>query len=228
MKHVNIKAFDCADAWYKTNSLIFREGEDFEVGNGSELTLTKKLSICVEIEHPENRPLIDDNAPTDIKYVWEYALKYLWLNQEEANDDSTYTYGGRLNGSIKDFDSINQINAIVEKYVKCINDRQATMVIRLPHDVELNEPPCLSIIDTEISDNKLHLFCYFRSWDAYGGMCSNIAGLQLFNEALVKEINERGNLNITTGKLVFYSKNAHIYSRCFNLVNEMLNKKVKQ
>jgi thymidylate synthase len=78
----------------------------------------------------------------------------------------------------------------------------------------------LSIIDTEILDNQLHLTCYFRSWDAYAGLPANIAGIQLFNEALVSEINRRGNLGIRAGKLIFHSKNCHIYERQYKLVED--------
>ena len=100
-------------------------------------------------------------------------------------------------------------------------------MIRLPEDIkkslgeyEKHEPPCLSLIDTEILDNQLHLTCYFRSWDAYAGLPANIAGIQLFNEALVSEINKRGNFSISTGKLIFHSKNCHIYERQYKLVEE--------
>jgi thymidylate synthase len=49
--------------------------------------------------------------------------------------------------------------------------------------------------------------------------------LQLFNEAFVSEITERGNRSLKTGKLVFHSKNCHIYERQFNLVRELLEPK---
>jgi thymidylate synthase len=54
---------------------------------------------------------------------------------------------------------------------------------------------------------------------------ANIAGLQLFNEAFVSEINERGGLNLKTGKMVFHSKNCHIYQRQYTLVKELLEPK---
>ena len=102
------------------------------------------------------------------------------------------------------------------------------MAIRLPEDIkkqlhsEKHEPPCLSIIDTEIFDGKMHMTCYFRSWDAYAGLPANIAGLQLFNEAFVDEINSRGNYDLKTGKLIFHSKNCHIYQRLNELVKELI------
>ncbi len=222
MKHVKINAFNCADAWFKTIYTIRTQGEFFKVEHGSEETLTQKLNMTLEIEHPEIRPLIDDTAPTNIQYVNGYALSYLWLSQKEALDDSSYTYGGRLR------EPVDQIQGIINKYLNAINDRQCTMVTRLPSDIYIEDPPCLSLIDSEIINNKLYLTCYFRSWDAYRALCSNIAGIQLFNEALVKEINEQGNLEISTGKLIFHSKNCHIYESGFKLVDELLNKTTKK
>jgi thymidylate synthase len=224
MKHVKITAFDCPDAWFKTLNQIWSEGETFKVGYGSEETETKKLNLSIEITRPENRPLVSDKAPCDIKYVQGYALEYLWCGEKQ---DETYTYGSRLNYPV------NQIEEAVKRYVEEQRDRQVTMVIRFPEDIkkfrsgttERHEPPCLSLIDTEILDGKMHLTCYFRSWDAYAGLPANIAGLQLFNEAFVSEINERGNLSLKTGKLIFHSKNCHIYERQFNLVRELLEPK---
>ncbi len=227
MKHVKITAFDCPDAWFKALTSIWAEGDDFQVGYGSEETLTKKLNLTLEIDHPENRPLVSDKAPCDMKYIQWYALTYLWCG--EGKQDETYTYGSRLR------EPVDQVEEAIKRYMKEQRDRQITMVVRLPDDIKLfrhgtterHEPPCLSLIDTEILEGKMHLTCYFRSWDAYAGLPANIAGLQLFNEAFVAEINDRGNLSIRTGKLIFHSKNCHIYKRQFKLVQELLEPKDK-
>ncbi|MCL6577888.1 MAG: thymidylate synthase [Candidatus Bathyarchaeota archaeon] len=222
MKHVKIQAFDCPDAWYKTLTEIWKNGDTFEVKYGSECSLTKKLNVSIEILHPENRPLVDDKAPCDMKYVQWYALKYLWSGLIE---DETYTYGSRLRKPV------DQVEEAIRRYLEEMNDRQVTLVIRMPEDIkkkignEKHEPPCLSLIDTEILNGQLHLTCYFRSWDAYAGLPANIAGIQLFAEALVSEINGRGSLNIQTGKLIFHSKNCHIYERQFKIVEDLINPK---
>jgi len=224
MKHVKLTAFDLPDAWFKVLSAIWREGDVFCVGFGSEETETKKLNLTIEIAHPENRPLVSDKAPCDFKYVQGYALEYLWCGEKQEHE--TYTYGSRLNHPV------NQVEEAVKRYVEEKRDRQVTMVIRLPTDIrkfdehnQKSEPPCLSLIDTEILEGQMHLTCYFRSWDAFGGLPANIAGLQLFNEAFVSEINERGNLSLKTGKLIFHSKNCHIYERQYGLVRELLEPK---
>ncbi len=220
MKYVAIHAFDCPDAWYKLLHEIWQNGEFFEVGYGSERSKTKKLNVSLEITHPENRPLVDEKAPCNMKYVQWYALKYLWSGVIE---EETYTYGSRLR------EPIDQVEEAVGRYLEEQGDRQVTFVIRSPEDIKKrlaekkHEPPCLSLIDTEISRNKLHLTSYFRSWDAYAGLPANIAGIQVFNEALVSEINRKGDFEINTGKLIFHSKNCHIYERQFKMVEELLN-----
>ena len=224
MKHVKIQAFDCPDAWYKTLIEIWKNGDLFEVKYGSERSLTKKLNITIEILHPENKPLVDDKAPCDMKYVQWYALKYLWSGTIE---DEAYTYGSRLRKPV------DQIKELIKRYLEEQNDRQVTLAIRLPQDIKKkinnkkHEPPCLSLIDTEIHNQKLHLTCYFRSWDAYAGLPANIAGIQILNEAITKEINQKGNLNIQTGKLIFHSKNCHIYKRQFKIIERLMKPKNK-
>jgi thymidylate synthase len=218
LKYDVIKAFDCPDAWYKVLNEIWYKGDVFEVGYGSEVSETKKLNVSIEICNPANRPLVDFMAPCDMKYVQWYALKYLWSG---AIDDETYTYGSRMR------EPVDQVDEAIKRYAEERRDRQVTFVIRLPQDIQKmiekdrrHEPPCLSLIDTEILDNQLHLTCYFRSWDAYAGLPANIAGIQLFNEALVSEINKRGDLGIRTGKLIFHSKNCHIYERQYKMVED--------
>ena len=224
MKHIKVTAFDLPDAWFKALNVIWHEGDIYKVGFGSEETETKKLNLTIEINRPENRPLVSDKAPCDFKYVQGYALEYLWSG--ECAETEVYTYGSRLNKPV------NQIEEAIKRYTQEQRDRQVTMVIRLPTDIQKydgngrkSEPPCLSLIDTEILDGQMHFTCYFRSWDAFGGLPANVAGLQLFNEAFVSEINERSGLNLKTGKMVFHSKNCHIYQRQYSLVKELLEPK---
>jgi thymidylate synthase len=223
VKYVSLRAFDCPDAWFRAVAEIWTNGELFEVKYGSECSLTKKLNLSIEILHPENRPLVDDHAPCDKKYVESYALTYLYSGEKY---EETYTYGSRLRKPV------DQIEEAIKRYLEEQNDRQVTMVIRIPEDInkriknETHEPPCLSLIDTEIMDGQLHWTCYFRSWDAYAGLPANIAGLQLLRESMVSEINQRGNRNIQPGKFIFHSKNCHIYQRQFSLVENLLNRKV--
>jgi thymidylate synthase len=220
MRYAYIRAFDIPDAWYRTLEEIWRNGDEFRVDYGSEITVTKKLNLSIEIVNPESRPLVAEKAPCDMKYVNSYALQYLWAGVKEEGE--TYTYGSRLR------EPVDQLELLIKRYVEEPNDRQLTMVIRLPQDIlktldcMKHEPPCLTVMDTELIEGKMHLTCYFRSWDAYAGLPANVAGIQIFNEALVAEINARAGTDYTTGKLIFHSKNCHIYSRLYDLVKELI------
>lgn len=220
MRYAYIRAFDIPDAWYRTLEETWRNGDEFRVGYGSEITATKKLNLSIEIVNPESRPLVAEKAPCDMKYVNSYALQYLWAGVKEEGE--TYTYGSRLR------EPVDQLELLINRYVEEPNDRQLTMVIRLPQDIlktldgMKHEPPCPTVMDTELVDGKMHLTCYFRSWDAFAGLPANVAGIQIFNEALVGEINARAGTDYTTGKFIFHSKNCHIYSRLYDLVKELI------
>jgi len=236
LKHVKVTAFDLPDAWYQVLKRIWEEGEHFTVKYGSETTDTKKSDVTLEVLHPENKPLVHEKAPCDMRYVTNYFMEYLWFG--EKRPDETYTYSSRLRSPI------DQIEEAINRYVAELFDRQVTLVIREPTDIykeisgRKHEPPCLTILDTEITrdegDGKLKFILtgYWRSWDAYAALPANLAGLQLFSEAFVKELNAKG-INtrkdrwelVYTGKMIMHSKNCHIYQRQFPLVEELLRTK---
>jgi len=233
MKHVKITAFDLPDAWYQVLKKIWEEGENFSVKYGSEITDTKKLDATIEVSHPENKPLVHEKAPCDMRYVMNYFMEYLWFGEKAP--DETYTYSSRLRSPV------DQIEEAIKRYAEELFDRQITLTIRIPQDIyreiegKRHEPPCLTIIDTEITrdqgDNRLKfsLIGYFRSWDAYAAFPANMAGLQLFSETFVKELNTRGIEKhgdkweeVFTGPILMISKNCHVYKRQFPLVEELV------
>ena len=221
MRYEHIKAFDIPDGWYKTLEAIWTKGDSFYVGYGSEITETKKLNLTLEIENPQNRPLIADKAPCDMKYVTSYALQYLWLGEKEEGE--TYTYGGRLR------EPIDQVELAIQRLVDEPRDRQVVMLIRRPEDLlkdlagMKHEPPCLTIMDVELLGGQLHTTGYFRSWDGYAGLPANLAGIQIFLEAFVDEVNRRSGQSYTTGKMIFHCKNCHIYSRLDKIIEELIS-----
>jgi len=221
MRYEHIKAFDIPDGWYKTLEAIWTKGDSFYVGYGSEITETKKLNLSIEIENPHNRPLIADKAPCDMKYVTSYALQYLWLGEKAEGE--TYTYGGRLR------EPIDQVELAIQRLVDEPRDRQVVMLIRRPEDLlkdlagMKHEPPCLTILDVELLEGQLHTTGYFRSWDGYAGLPANLAGIQIFLEAFVDEVNRRSGQSYTTGKMIFHCKNCHIYSRLDKIIEELIS-----
>ena len=127
MRYAYIRAFDIPGAWYRTLEEIWRNGDEFQVGYGSEVTTTKKLNLSIEITNPESRPLVAEKAPCDMRYVNSYALQYLWAGVKEEGE--TYTYGSRLR------EPVDQVEQLIGRAVVEPNDRQLTLVIRQPHDI---------------------------------------------------------------------------------------------
>lgn len=80
-----------------------------------------------------------------------------------------------------------------------------------PDDLALTDPPCLRSIDTRIQDNKLHFFCYFRSWDLWGGMPGNLAAIQILKEVMAEEI------GVDPGVTIAASKGLHLYDYVLEL-----------
>ena len=106
------------------------------------------------------------------------------------------------NGSVY----LNQIEWIVDTY-KRFGSRNNQMVLQVAHpsDVSLFDPPCLRSIDTRIQDETLHFMVYFRSWDLWGGMPANLAGIQNLKEYMAGEI------GVKDGEMIVESKGLHLY-----------------
>jgi len=200
-----IQARNLPEAWFRVNKEILENGVDFQVGRGSEETLTKKIAVALEVTHPEERPLVDDKAP--VSDLNRYTLENLFTKDEQNYD---YTYGSRLR---KEYD---QMERIIEKFKEEPNDRQNIMITRRPDDLDIENPPCLTVVDLEILDEKLVNYSYWRSWDAYAGLPSNLGGLQLLMEFMAKEI------GVETGKMIAFSKNVHLYERQFEFVEDLI------
>lgn len=240
MKHTSFSAIDIPAAHEIAVTRIWNEGDKFNVGHGSEETWTRKLSVDIEILHPENRPLLSSIIATcDMVYLYDYFVRYLWGIREEPHWGKKplehYTYASRMR------EPVNQIQHIIDRIVKEPKDRQLTITIPLPEDIVIKraiegvmerfEPPCLRMIDFDIdmTTMTINLDVYFRSWDCVAGFPANVAGLQLFNEQIVKEVNSqiacghnisRGYI-FSTGKVICRSKNLHIYQRQFPLIEKL-------
>jgi len=101
---------------------------------------------------------------------------------------------------------LNQIEWIIDTY-KRFGHRNNQMVLQVAHpsDVTLIDPPCLRSIDTRIQDGALHFIVYFRSWDLWGGMPANLAGIQNLKEYMAAEI------GVKDGEMIVESKGLHLY-----------------
>ncbi len=203
-----IEAWDLPQAWFFAIKAIFETGVSFKVESGSEITDTKKIAMVLSIAHPENRPLLHEQAPCDLSYIENTYLDYLF--EDTKTKEESYTYGQRLRKPV------DQIQKVIDRYKTVKGTRQNTIVVRIPQDMDEPEPPCLTIIDTEVLDGRLIFYPYFRSWDCFAGLPANLAGLQYLKEYMALEI------GVTPGPTVAMSKNLHLYQRQFGHVEQVI------
>jgi thymidylate synthase len=101
---------------------------------------------------------------------------------------------------------LNQIEWIIATYKKYgFRNNQMVLQVAHPSDLILLDPPCLRSIDTRIQDDTLHFFVYFRSWDLWGGLPANLAGIQNLKAYMADEIGVRD------GEMIVESKGLHLY-----------------
>lgn len=77
-------------------------------------------------------------------------------------------------------------------------------------ETERNTSPCLRVIDTKIITDddgveRLNFEVYFRSWDLYGGLPENLAGLGMLQQYMAYS------LEVEPGVMGFTSIKAHVY-----------------
>lgn len=133
----------------------------------------------------------------DKRMWWEQENREI-IDLREVDGTIVFEENGRL--------YLNQIEWIIETY-KRHGHRNNQMVLQIAHpsDVTLVDPPCLRSIDTRIQDDTLHFIVYFRSWDLWGGLPANLAGIQNLKDYMA------GAIGVKDGEMVVESKGLHLY-----------------
>jgi len=132
------------------------------------------------------------------KLRWWRAGNTEIIDQRAVDGRAVFEEGGEL--------FLNQIEWIIQTYQN-YGSRNNQMVLQVAHpsDLTLLDPPCLRAIDTRIQDDALHFIVYFRSWDLWGGMPANLAGIQNLKEYMAGEI------GVNDGEMIVESKGLHLY-----------------
>lgn len=132
--------------------------------------------------------------------------KLNWFQAENSDIVDSRTIDGKIlfeeNGKIY----LNQIEWIIDSY-KRFGHRNNQLVLQVAHpsDLILFDPPCLRSIDTRIQDDSLWFYVYFRSWDLWGGLPANLAGIQNLKAYMADEI------GVADGEMIVESKGLHLY-----------------
>jgi len=207
MEIENIDARDLSEAWFLCLRRTLTRGREYVIERGSFVGRRRKELdfIVLQVRHPGRRPLVPDvppgvPAPSSMEYVEDY-LQYLMTSFKADNEQ--YTYGEDLEG---------QIPEVIRMYREDgHNTNQGFMAVGSSRSLTLPDPPCLRGIDTRVSDGRLHFVVYFRSWDLWAGLPSNLAGIQLLKEYMASEI------GVEDGEIIALSKGLHLYDYAWDL-----------
>lgn len=120
-------------------------------------------------------------------------------NLSTGEEKFTYTYPNRIfkmTDRHSDF-YVNQFALMVSRLTAVKNfdgkglnywsgsNRAVANIYSAPKDCDMNDIPCLQILQATIRDNKLVLHCFFRSNDCYGAFPSNMLFLNYLGLKLV-------------------------------------------
>ena len=133
-------------------------------------------------------------------------FKKLLINEYDKVRDEGVMFHNGIEGCL------SQVELLIWTYKnKGHRNNQMILQVGQPTDMLLLDPPCLRHVDTRIQDGKLHFFPYFRSWDLWGGLPANLAGLQVMKEYIANEI------GVGDGEIIASSKGLHLYDYSFDL-----------
>ncbi len=215
MELTQIEARDLPEAWYLCIRECMDRGHVYTIDRGSHQGQQRREfdSITLRVKYPSTRPLVPVVSegvppPSTQEYVEQY-LPYLMCGGTKQPNEQ-YTYGDDI-----DF----QLQELIRMYkADGFGTNQACMSVGSKESIFLPDPQCLRVIDTRIRYGKLHFYVYFRSWDLWGGLPSNLAAIQILKEYVASEI------GVEDGELIAYSKGLHLYDHHWKLANIVLRR----
>jgi thymidylate synthase len=216
MELTKIIARDLPEAWFLLLKQTIEHGYSYIIDSGSFKGATRLENdiIALHIQYPGSRPFIPDvpigiPSPTTNDYVEnDYFPNYIFQNNPKPGQ--TYTYAQYIEPQLK--------RVIETLKTKGFNTNQT--YIRIGDDITdaSSDPACLRGIDIRVREGKVHFIVYFRSWDLWAGLPSNLAGLQLLKEYVACE------LNVEDGEMFAFSKGLHLYGYSLELAKKVIGK----
>lgn len=221
MRPFFLHAKTISDAWFQLVYNIFDHGYKQEIQKGSfekEQYRLQYPSIAVFIEHPSEDmvptmpPGLGLPPPTTMDYIEEYFVNYLM--DPKLAENETYRYSSRIHHPMPKGGT--QLRRVISLLKETPLTNQAIVEIGSPedHDVCIGkdgnlDPPCLRLLDLKVIPSNgrmiLTVSCYFRSWDIWAALPTNLGGIELLKQLVANEIDAEN------GPMYAYSAGAHIY-----------------
>lgn len=222
---------------------VFGHQMRFNLEDGFPLLTTKKTFLKGII----HELLWFINGDTNIKYLVDNGVniwnEWPYQNYLQANKDSKITlkefvqkikesdefaakWGdlGPVYGSQwRNFNGVDQIEYLINEIKNNPNSRRMILSAWNPAEIkDMMLPPCHTLIQFYVNDNKLSLQLYQRSGDVFLGVPFNIASYAILL-MMVAQVT-----NLTPHEFVHTIGDAHIYSNHFDQINLQLTRTPKR
>ena len=189
---------------------LFGTQTRYSLSKGFPLVTTKKIhlkSIIYEL-------LWFLKGDTNVKYLQEHGVR-IWNEWADENGDLGPVYGKQW----RNFNGVDQIKNVVDTLKNNPNSRRIIVSAWNPVDVDkMALPPCHTMFQFFVINNKLSCQLYQRSADCFLGVPFNIASYSLLTMMLAQVC------NLELGEFVHTLGDAHIYLNHLEQIDRQLKR----
>ena len=175
-------------------------------------THEKSVSITIDIARPLMEPRISKLIPCDPGALQQYLMEMedgIMDFEYTVAKNWPYTYHNRM---------IEQLIEVVKILKKDPFSRRAVVCIRRPGDVDMDDPPCLQLIQYILNDGMLDCYVTFRSNDAVKAFFMNAFAL-IDIQRIVSDV-----LEVPIGRYIHTANSFHCYERDWDRLKEFANR----
>lgn len=182
---------------------VFGHQMRFDLNEGFPLVTTKKLHL---------RSIIHEllwflSGDTNIRYLQDNGVS-IWDDWADENGDLGPVYGYQWRSwPSPDGTSVDQISNVVQQIKTNPNSRRLMVVAYNPSFVDqMALPPCHSLFQFYVANDKLSCQLYQRSCDVFLGLPFNIASYALLTHMIAQQC------DLGVGDFVWTGGDTHLYS----------------
>jgi len=202
MQHVLDNGVDKTDRTGTGTRSVFGYQMRFNLANGFPLVTTKKCHLKSII----HELLWFLNGDTNIKYLNDNGVK-IWDEWADKNGDLGPVYGHQWRSWPAPNGGVDQISLLMEQIKKNPDSRR--LIVSAWNVPEVNKmalPPCHTLFQFYVANNKLSCQLYQRSADIFLGVPFNIVSYALLT-TMIAQCH-----NLQLGDFVHTFGDAHLYS----------------
>ena len=157
------------------------------------------------------------------KYILEHTkeeiFKFMFDLWHDKNQ--TFSFGESYAKRLSDYEGINQIQQTIALLTLNPYSRSATVILNNPcrdDPLKIASPPCVSLLQFLLRNQKLEMLVYLRSSDVGKKFCIDILFLSRIQKYVASKIDK------DSGRIVVFIASAHIYIEDIEKIKNSLPK----